>query len=53
MAFRALTFDERESVAYVTLNRPERLNALNAELVDELQAAAERIESDPRIRAVC
>jgi 2-(1,2-epoxy-1,2-dihydrophenyl)acetyl-CoA isomerase len=53
MAFRALTFDERERVAYVTLNRPERLNALNAELVDELKAAAERIESDRRIRAVC
>ena len=53
MAFRALTFDERERVAYVTLNRPERLNALNAELVNELKAAAERIESDRRIRAAC
>jgi 2-(1,2-epoxy-1,2-dihydrophenyl)acetyl-CoA isomerase len=52
MEFRALTFDERERVAYVTLNRPERLNALNAELVDELRAVAERIESNARIRAV-
>ena len=52
MAFKALTFDERERVAYVTLNRPERLNALNEELVSELRAAAERIESDARIRAV-
>jgi len=52
MEFRALTFVERERVAYVTLNRPERLNALNAELVNELRTAAERIESDARIRAV-
>ena len=52
MEFKALTFDERERVAYVTLNRPERLNALNGELVDELRAAAERIASNPKIRAV-
>jgi 2-(1,2-epoxy-1,2-dihydrophenyl)acetyl-CoA isomerase len=52
MEFRALTFEQRERVAYVTLNRPERLNALNEELVTELRAAAERIESDARIRAV-
>jgi 2-(1,2-epoxy-1,2-dihydrophenyl)acetyl-CoA isomerase len=52
MEFKALTFAERERVAYVTLNRPERLNALNEELVEELRAAAERIESDPKIRAV-
>jgi 2-(1,2-epoxy-1,2-dihydrophenyl)acetyl-CoA isomerase len=52
MGFKALTFDERERVAYVMLNRPERLNALNEELVTELKAAAERIESDRKIRAV-
>jgi 2-(1,2-epoxy-1,2-dihydrophenyl)acetyl-CoA isomerase len=52
MEFRALMFDERERVAYVTLNRPERLNALNEELVTELKAAAERIAAEPGIRAV-
>jgi 2-(1,2-epoxy-1,2-dihydrophenyl)acetyl-CoA isomerase len=52
MQFKALKFAEREHVAYVTLNRPERLNALNEELVEELRAAAEGIESDPKIRAV-
>ena len=52
MEFRALTFLERERIAYVTLNRPERLNALNGEMVDELRAAAERIARDGAIRAV-
>jgi len=52
MEFTALRFEERERIAYVTLNRPERLNALNGELVDELRAAAERIESGAAIRAV-
>lgn len=52
MEFTALRFEERERIAYVTLNRPERLNALNGELVDELRAVAERIESGAAIRAV-
>lgn len=52
MEFTALTFEERERVAYVTLNRPERLNALNEELVEELRAAAERIATSAHLRAV-
>ena len=52
MEFTALRFEERERIAYVTLYRPERINALNGELVDELRAAAERIESGAAIRAV-
>jgi 2-(1,2-epoxy-1,2-dihydrophenyl)acetyl-CoA isomerase len=52
MEFATLLFERREQVAYVTLNRPERLNALSAELVRELRAAADAIEADPGIRAV-
>jgi 2-(1,2-epoxy-1,2-dihydrophenyl)acetyl-CoA isomerase len=52
MQFDALTFEERERVAYVTLNRPERLNALNEQLVTELRAAAAHIASARSIRAV-
>lgn len=52
MEFTSLTFERREHVAYVTLNRPERLNALDLVLISELTAAAATIDADPEIRAV-
>jgi 2-(1,2-epoxy-1,2-dihydrophenyl)acetyl-CoA isomerase len=52
MKFDTLIFERREDVAQVTLNRPERLNALNLQLITDLRAAAAAIESDHGIRAV-
>lgn len=39
-------------VAVLTLNRPERLNAINKQMLGELQTALDKIESDDEIRAV-
>lgn len=52
MEFATLLFERRERVAHVTLNRPERLNALSLQLVEDLRAAAAAIEADAQIRAV-
>jgi 2-(1,2-epoxy-1,2-dihydrophenyl)acetyl-CoA isomerase len=52
MEFDTLLFESRDRIAYVTLNRPERLNALNLALITDLQAAANAIEADHDIRAV-
>jgi 2-(1,2-epoxy-1,2-dihydrophenyl)acetyl-CoA isomerase len=52
MEFATLLYERRDHVAYVTLNRPERLNALSAGLVRELRTAAEGIAADSDIRAV-
>jgi 2-(1,2-epoxy-1,2-dihydrophenyl)acetyl-CoA isomerase len=52
MPFDTLLFARRDAVAYVTLNRPERLNALDRHLVDDLTAAAATVAADPTIRAV-
>ena len=40
------------AIATVTLNRPEALNALNTAMMDELGAAASRLEHDSAVRAV-
>jgi enoyl-CoA hydratase/carnithine racemase len=39
-------------VATITLNRPERRNALNFQAYDELEAAFRAASSDPEVRAV-
>lgn len=41
-----------EAVATVQLNRPQALNALNLELMDELVATLEELDRDPEIRAI-
>ncbi len=52
MLFDTLSFERRDSIAYVTLNRPTKLNALSLGMVDDLRAAAETIAADSRMRAV-
>jgi enoyl-CoA hydratase len=47
-----VTFELRDSVAFVSLDRPEKLNALTAEMLLELGRAFERIEQARDIRAV-
>lgn len=42
----------RDRVAVLTLNRPEKLNALNYALIDRLLAILDAIETDDAIRAV-
>ena len=39
-------------VAVITLNRPERLNAMDQAMLEQLTAAADRAEQDNHIRAV-
>jgi enoyl-CoA hydratase/carnithine racemase len=45
-------FETRDSVALLTLNRPEKLNALSYEVNDLLLQLLDRIEDDDGVRAV-
>lgn len=45
-------FEQKNEVALLTLNRPQKLNALSYELIDELMAKLNQIEDDDQIRAV-
>jgi enoyl-CoA hydratase/carnithine racemase len=49
MKYETITFEQRDRTACVTLNRPERLNAINGQMITELHHAYRRIEDDPDI----
>lgn len=48
----SLLVEVRDGVATVTVNRPEKLNALNDAVVGELTEAFEKFRTDPAARAV-
>jgi enoyl-CoA hydratase len=52
MPYATLLLEIRDAVAFVTVNRPEKLNALNAAVIAELGDVAERIGKDPAIRGM-
>ena len=50
--FKTLLWEVQDGVATLTLNRPETLNALTFELMDELGQALQEVQSQPAIRAL-
>ena len=52
MDYRCITFEQREAVGLITLNRPERANAMNRAMLAELNAACDAVEADEAIRAL-
>jgi enoyl-CoA hydratase/carnithine racemase len=52
MAYEMITVETRDHVGLIRLNRPDALNALNAQLMDELGAALMRFDADEQIGAI-
>lgn len=48
----AVLIEIDDPIALITLNRPQRLNALNYDLIDRLMAALDRVEAEAGVRAV-
>jgi enoyl-CoA hydratase len=52
VAYQQLTYVVNDRVATVTLNRPERHNALSKLLVDEIIAVLAEADADPEVRVI-
>jgi len=50
--YQAIITEIDNSVGILTLNRPERLNALDEMLIDEMTSGLLELEADPRVRVV-
>lgn len=46
--FSSLLVEDRDTHVLATLNRPDKRNAIDQQLIDELHALCERLERDPR-----
>ncbi|MBI2527117.1 MAG: enoyl-CoA hydratase/isomerase family protein [Candidatus Rokubacteria bacterium] len=52
MALSTVTLDVGEGIARVVLNRPEQLNAISPQLLEDLWHVCATVEADPGVRAV-
>ena len=50
MNFENILFEKKNSIAYITVNRPKVLNALNMATMEELRAAFTDVKDDPSVR---
>lgn len=48
----AVLYEERDTLALITLNRPEKLNTLNEAVIQGLADAIDRATASPEVRAV-
>jgi len=52
MAYQTLLFERRNAIGYVTINRPEKLNALNHKVMEELFDCFQALQKDEEVRVV-
>jgi 2-(1,2-epoxy-1,2-dihydrophenyl)acetyl-CoA isomerase len=52
MTYKCLLYEVKDGIAILTLNRPERLNALGDTLRDDLLDAVTRTAADTQVRVM-
>ena len=52
MSYETILVDREERVGIITLNRPQALNALNTQVMNEVTSAAAEFDADPGIGAI-
>ncbi|MBR5292568.1 MAG: enoyl-CoA hydratase/isomerase family protein [Clostridia bacterium] len=52
MELKNVLYEKKEQIAYVTINRPETLNALNCDVLNELIYLMKNVNADAEVRVV-
>jgi enoyl-CoA hydratase len=52
MTYQTLLYEKKDGIGTVTINRPDKRNALNTAVYEELYDIFEDMEKDPEVRAV-
>lgn len=50
MDYKNIIYEKKEGIAYIKINRPKALNALNTETITELDKAVTEIENDNNVK---
>jgi enoyl-CoA hydratase len=51
MQFNTILYTINNGIATITINRPDKLNALNADVINELSQAIDAVVSNPEVRS--
>jgi enoyl-CoA hydratase len=52
MAFETLTYDKTKNIGVLTINRPKALNAINVQMLMDLDAQLDEVDSDRSLRVL-
>jgi enoyl-CoA hydratase/carnithine racemase len=52
MEYEAIIYDVEDGILTITLNRPEKLNAFNGQMMTEVMDALDRADADDNVRAI-
>ncbi len=52
MTYETIVTETKAAVGIITLNRPKALNALNAQMIDEMNSALDAFDADAAIRCI-
>jgi enoyl-CoA hydratase len=52
MSYETITFEQEGAIEIITLRRPERLNAINVQMLEELRLVIDHIKNDDTVRVL-